>query len=246
MNAVANQIISIIDRLSHSSTTDQDALQTVCALRRKLKGEMASTFFQHTFGASSSEVSTLRKVINGLKGEIQDLEQENEELRNDQAYLTDRISKFTVTQIPDQPLPRPDGDYSFQEVNDIIISRCGKFHGSGVMWADYSENINAGDSAVLVTTARIQSWRKKKVFPRWAVEQLLAMPVTEDKPKDNWSNQERDFLCKLHLADLHMSDDALAKACTREFGRKIGTNSIKGQFTKLRAQQRIPQRRPKR
>jgi hypothetical protein len=237
------KLVSIIDRLAHDSTTDQDALQTVYGLRRVVKGNMPSALLHLDTSSTlkTKQVANLKRLVAQLRAEKSELEAQNSELQGDHDRLQTQVELLRSNDGHYHP---PGENYSYAEVMEIIREKFGKQNGGLTLWAEYSAELHATDSSSpLLTLSKLQTWRMAGTFPNWAVKQLLSMPVVT-RCMHKWSDEDIDFLCATHLADLQKTDDQLAAECTARFGRPINTNMIKSKFNILRKLGRIPMLRP--
>jgi hypothetical protein len=237
------KIVNIFDRLAHDSTTDQDALQTVYGLRRVVKGNMPSALLHLDTSApvKPRQVASLKRLVAQLRAEKNELEALNAELQCDHARLKSQIELLTNSE---GHYHQPGQDYSYAEVMEIIREKFGKQNGGLTLWAEYSATLHAADPASpLLTLSKLQIWRMAGTFPNWTVSQLLAMPVII-RSMHKWSEEDIDFLCAVHLADMRKTDDQLAVECSVRFGCQINTNMIKSKFNILRKLGRIPMLRP--
>lgn len=240
MDPLSNRIVTIVDRLAHASTTDQDVLQTVYGLRRVMKNQTPSAVMRYAVPILASQkqkqIADLQKTVVVLRDEIAELQKVNTKLEVEQAWLRTQISQHQQKcRQPDSP-----DDYLYDDVMQIIRHKFGKQNGAQTLWSDYSATLHAADAAIqVVTVSKLQAWRTGGSYPAWAVNQLKAMPVST-RTVHRWSDEDIEFLCRLHLADLQKTDDCLAYECSAKFGCTINSNSIKSKFNILRKTGRIP------
>jgi hypothetical protein len=247
MESVCIKLVSIIDRLAHHSTTDQDALQTVYGLRRVAKGAMPSKLLHldDAQAPKSQQITSLKRQIAILQAEKAQLATANSELQQNYDRLKAQVDLLQARNDTAACQSRPIGaDYTYAEVMEIIREKFGKQNGGLRLWADYSARLHAADpTSRLLTVSKLQSWRTAGRYPDWAVQQLLAMPATL-RVSHKWSDDDVDYLCKLHLANPQKTDDQLAAECSKRFGCEVNSNSIKSKFNILRKLGRIPRLRP--
>lgn len=246
MDAINARIISIIDRLAHASTNDQDALQTVYGLRRVVKDEMPSSLLAFNIGnqsvAKQKQIGKLKQTIVKLRAELQNLQETHSKLESDHTRL--QVELYHIDQ--KKPHRSAQDDYSYNDVMTIIRDKFGKQNGALTLWSDYSASQHAlNPESPLVTPSKLQVWRLASAYPNWAVQQLHDMPV-QTRVVYKWSPEDIDFLCQLHLDDPHKTDEMLAAECSTRFRCEINTNSIKSKFNILRKTGRIPLVRPAR
>jgi hypothetical protein len=233
MDTVNARIINILDRLAHASTNDQDALQTVYGLRRVAKNQLPSVLLSFDASQSASQ-KRLKKKLDTVSAQLATQQEINHRLTEDYARLLDNIA---------QPHNAAD-DYPYAEVMAIIRDKFGKQNGALTLWADYSVKLHLFDAnSPVLTASRLQGWRVVGMYPAWAVNQLLAMPIAT-RTVHHWSVNDIDYLCQLHLTDPFKTDEILAAECATQFDCEINTNSIKSKFNILRKKGRIPLLRP--
>lgn len=241
MEAVDSRIISIMDRLAHASTTDQDALNSVYGLRRVVKGAAPSTLLRTTpTQPKQKEITHLKKLVERLRTELVEQADANDELMEEKLVLEQQLHNYKS-----RPNKSPRGctdPYSYNDVMEIIRNKFGKQNGALTLWVNHSTRLQ-GENCVTVSV--LTTWRRNNSYPAWAVEQLLGMPVGVPKPH-KWSPEDIDYLCNLHLADPFKCDDQLAAECSLRFDCVINTNSIKSKFNLLRKLGRIDAQRPSR
>jgi hypothetical protein len=227
-------VTTIIDRLAHSSTNDQDALNSVYGLRRLTKGNPPSQLLYSD--NPKKKLRQLNSLVAQLRSEIAGLKTSNHDMQGEIQRL----------QTVDRPTRDHANGYSYDEVMEIIRRKFGKQNGGLTLWSDYNAKLHAADPTIEVFACNaMQTWRRLGVYPVWAVEQLLSMPIVA-REIHKWSPDDIEFLCQLHLTDLYKTDDQLAAECSRMFGCEINSNSIKSKFNILRKENRIPALRPKR
>lgn len=229
---------TIIDRIAHQSTTDQDIVNSAYGLRRICRDEVPSELLQPMSRSHRDKLSKLNHLVARLQAEIVALECTNQNLLGIQSGMKQQIRQLEATS------PRPSRDcsegYSYDEVMGIIRDKFGKQNGGLTLWADHNATLHAVDPNVArLTPSILQTWRRADSYPSWAVDQLLAMPVSR-RVAHKWSPEDIDYLMTLHLADPRKSDDQLATECSSMFGCEINSNSIKSKFNTLRKEGRIP------
>jgi hypothetical protein len=248
VGVVCGRLATIVDRLAHQSTDQIDIMQTVEGLRRICKTEMPSRILQIHADSRSTPVN---RQINDLKQQIAQMRAEEISLEAEYALLKVKHAQVEkeLQELREGHQPTnhqiPKDWYSYNEVMDIIFDKFGKLNGTQTHWAAYSLKLHTiNPQSPLLTVSLLQSWRKDKKFPAWAVQQLRDMPVIEPPQQYKWSEEDIEFLVNLHLADPYKTDNQLAQECTLRFDRPVNSNSIKSKFNILRKMGRIPMLRP--
>jgi hypothetical protein len=136
------------------------------------------------------------------------------------------------------------GKYDFKDFLAALQIKTGRTYGWKTDYIKASENT---DNCKKVSNEDFTKWIKNQLVPDWVYDQIqtLNFPKRIGSPAKEWTNHEYEFLVKIHIDDSSRKNIVLAHICSEKFGRDITENAIKGSLDRLRKQNRIPQKRPK-
>lgn len=132
--------------------------------------------------------------------------------------------------------------YAMEEFMARLQVKMGRTYGWRV---DYVSASSAPDRRP-VKSEDIQKWQRTRRVPHWAFEQIEQLEFSKRQGQGGppWTTQEYDFLEALYTADPLTPNAVLAEKCSKQFGRPITENSIKGALDRLRDKGRITMYRP--
>lgn len=156
--------------------------------------------------------------------------------------LEDQIAILTTRLTPHQP---DNGFYTIDQFITALIRKRGRSYGFRV---DYVTASSTTPGCRAVKTEEFHKWQQSKEVPDWAYDQIDRLVFPDRKGKKGqtpWTVGEYDFLAKGYTLDPSKSNLDFAIMCTKEFGRSITEEAIKGALDRLRKRKRISKYRPK-
>lgn len=176
------------------------------------------------------EIGLLRDKVRQLELDIEHLHETLDQLRHQMALAS----------------PEPiNQSYSM----DQFMLKLGTQRGRTYAWrSDYARATTETPGCQVVTTDDIQRWQKEKRVPEWAYLQIewLVYPNRPSRSNEDWSDSNDGFLIELYTANPHLPNATLAARCTKQFGRPISEQAIKGKIHRLGKLGRLPIHRPSR
>lgn len=152
-----------------------------------------------------------------------------------------------ITDLAPHPI---DGNYTFLQWITRLISHLGYVKGVQQDYATGSQH--DGNTVRPVSIQDIYKWHAANKVPDWAFNQidLITYPthggtgegVTRSSHKE-WSTVEVTWFVNLALENPKMHYKEIASLCSKEFGRTISENAVRGMFTRRRDDGRLPPRR---
>jgi hypothetical protein len=231
-----HRVLSVLDRIAHSSTKDDDLEISVGAMRRLLGDKLPSEVLgktaprTRTSEADKREIKKLRTQIDIIKTEQATTEREKQHLIEDLIEQIAKLQAATVTQKPIQS----NGGYTRLQVTQIIQERFIKDH--GVKKAVVQRNAalrESGRNVPKITDNLWQKWRIEDHYPAWAIDQLLELTPDDILTNYKWSQTDKDYLASLWQDDPKQTNEQLAVACSRHFAHKITDSGIRGMLHRL-------------
>lgn len=112
----------------------------------------------------------------------------------------------------------------------VTLARGGTVYGAPTDYVRACENT---PGCRPVTTEMMVRFKRHKKVPTWVIEQLptLEFQIRPNHRGSIWNKTEQNYLATAHKTNQRI--DVLAALCTKEFGRIVTTNSVKGQLYRL-------------
>lgn len=241
------RIYMVLDRLAHHSTAGTDLEHTVLGLRRLLNGGVPSEVLRKRNSRKSTSDEALQAVIADLRERLEIVEHEKAASEHEKTCqieaLTDKIAKLQDQLDGVQPKSQQSLSqdfYSYDEVLQTMVTKFGKHHGvPAALFERNARLMETGEVTDRITSSAFQQWRKENRYPRYVLDQIMAMTADDLLSRGKWTEVERQFLADLYSGDPSLTNKALADACAAKFDRLVTECSIKGELNRLRQQGKV-------